>query len=70
MRNPIAIERMPTALAVDVTVVDQISDEDFGGRSSRMGSALASVRNGGTSNGMAARENAADGIETGAIATR
>ena len=64
MRNPIAIQRMPTAVAVGVTVSDQISDEDFGGRSSRMGSALASVRNGGTSNGMATRENAAVGIET------
>ncbi|HET7020928.1 MAG TPA: hypothetical protein VFI58_09465 [Xanthobacteraceae bacterium] len=64
MRNPIAIQRMRTAVAVGVTVSDQISDEDFGGRSSRMGSALASVRNGGTSNGMAARENAAVGIET------
>jgi hypothetical protein len=64
MRNPIVIQRMPTTLAVGVTVSDQISDEDFGGRSSRMGSALASVRNGGTSNGMAARENAAVGIET------
>ena len=64
MRNPIAIQRMRTAVAVGVTVLDQISDEDFGGRSSRMGSALASVRNGGTSNGMVARENAAVGIET------
>jgi hypothetical protein len=64
MRNPIAIQRMRTAVAVGVTVSDQISDEDFGGRSSRMGSAFASVRNGGTSNGMVARENAAVGIET------
>jgi hypothetical protein len=55
---------MPAALALGVTVLDQISDEDFGGRSSRMGSALASVRNGGTSNGKATRENTVVGIET------
>jgi hypothetical protein len=64
MHNPIAIQRMRTAAAAGVTVSDQISDEDFGGRSSRMGSALASVRNGGMSNGMAASENAAVGIAT------
>jgi hypothetical protein len=55
---------MRTAVAVGVTVSDQISDEDFGGRSGRMGSALASVRNGGTSNGMAGIENRVVGIET------
>jgi hypothetical protein len=64
MRNPIAIQRMRTAVAVGVTVSDQISDGDFGGRSSRVGSALASVRNGGTSNGIATRENGVVGIET------
>jgi hypothetical protein len=63
MRNPIAIQRMPTAVAACLTVSDQISDEDFGGRSRRIGSALASVRNGGTTNGTAARGNAAVGIE-------
>jgi hypothetical protein len=62
MRNPIAIQRMPTAVAVDVTVLDQISDEDFGGRSRRIGSALASVRNGGATNGTTVRRNAAVGI--------
>ena len=55
---------MRTAAAVRVTVLDQISDEDFGGRSSRMGSALAGVRKGGMSNGMDTRENAAMGIGT------
>jgi hypothetical protein len=43
--------------------LDQISDEDFGGRSRRIGWALASVRKGGTTNGIAVRRNAAVGID-------
>jgi|RhiMetStandDraft_4_1073278.scaffolds.fasta_scaffold1019682_2 hypothetical protein len=61
---------MRTAVAVCVTVLDQISDEDFGGRSRRIGSALASVRNGGTTNGTVVRGNAAVGIEKCMTPTR
>jgi len=49
-------KRMPAAMAAARGAV-QISDEDFGGRSSRIGSALASARAGATSIGRAARLN-------------
>jgi len=45
---------MPAAMAAARTTI-QISDEDFGGRSSKTGSALARARDGGTTISTAAK---------------
>jgi hypothetical protein len=62
-RNPAAIHTHAHGKAVCGTF--QIRDEDFGGRSSRIGSALAIVRDGGATNSTAIRVNTAIGIVTG-----
>jgi len=42
-----------------------MSDEDFGGRSGRIGSTLVSVRSGGVVNGAAISVKGADGVVKG-----
>jgi len=67
-RNPAAIHTHAHGKAVCGTF--QIRDEDFGGRSSRIGSALAIVRDGGATNSTAIRVNTAIGIVTGMTPAR
>src|SRR5262245_34535340 len=63
MRHPVEIQTHAHGGAVCRTV--QISDEDFGGRSSKIGSALSSVRKRGATNRAGARLKTAAGVGTG-----
>jgi len=63
MRNPVEIHTHAHGEAVCRTV--QMTDSDFGGRSSRTGSALASARSGGATNSAAARLKAGAAIVKG-----
>jgi hypothetical protein len=63
MRNPVELHTHAHGDAVCRTL--QISDGDFGGRSSKIGSALASARHGGATNGAAAKRKAGAAIVKG-----
>src|SRR5262245_54639900 len=63
LRHPVEIQTHAHGCAVCRTV--QISDEDFGGRSSRIGSALAGARTAGTTIGPAARPEETAGTAKG-----
>src|SRR5262249_56452121 len=67
-RHPVAIQTPAHGRAVCRTT--QMSDKDFGGRSSRIGSTLASVRSAGAVNGAAISVKAAAGIVKGTTPAR
>src|SRR5262249_13048262 len=62
-RHPVAIQTPAHGRAVCRTT--QMSDEDFGGRSGRIGSTLGSVRSGVAVNGATTSVKAASGIVKG-----